>query len=60
MRAGSSATVLPPKAFRAPAPPLRSICRAEGDAINGARMAEHAAAAAAGVLAASEPQEVTL
>ena len=58
VRAGSSARVLPPKAFR-PNLPLRSICRAEGDARNGARMAEHATAAAA-VLAASEPQDVTL
>jgi len=51
--------VLPPKAFRPPPLPLRSICRAEGDAMNGARMDEHATVAAANV-ADSEPQDVTL
>lgn len=57
-RAGSSAMVLPPKAFR-PALPLCTIRCAAGEAMNGARTAEHATISAA-ALARAEPQDETL
>lgn len=50
--------VLPPIAFR-PALLLPTICRAEGDATNGARMDEYATTTAA-AFALAEPQEDTL
>lgn len=57
-RAGSSAMVLPPMAFRPALLPC-TMRRAAEDAINGARMAELATVSAA-ALARSEPHDNTL
>lgn len=57
-RVGSSAMVLPPMAFRPALLPC-TMRHAAGDAMNRARMAEHAAVSAA-ALARTEPHDDTL